>query len=163
MENTSKPNLVALRDIAYYRQRQKNRVFTALARFFAEEAEGGRISRKELAEKLGKDPSQITRWLSAPSNFELDTISDILLAMGAEMDHTIGRFSDKRTPNYIHHYVERYVNSHNINNPANICNQITSTNAIDIAYGEAKIVGIKASNELDIKYTITTTASSLGE
>jgi DNA-binding phage protein len=81
------------RDRAYYRRRQQNRVFAALAELFAEEAEKGAISKKELAEILGKDPAQITRWLSAPSNLELDTISDILLAMGAEMDHRVVRFS----------------------------------------------------------------------
>src|SRR5208282_3088978 len=41
----------------------------------------GNVTKKELAIRLGKDPAQITRWLSAPSNFELDTLSDILLAM----------------------------------------------------------------------------------
>jgi len=102
MENTSKDSLVTNRDIAYYRQRQKNRVYSALASFFAEEAEHGRISKRELAERLGKDPAQITRWLTAPSNFELDTISDLLLAMGAEMDHNIIRFSERSKPNYVH-------------------------------------------------------------
>lgn len=50
------------------------------------------IARKLLwisAAALEKDPAQITRWLSAPSNFELDTLSDILLALGAEMEHRI--------------------------------------------------------------------------
>jgi transcriptional regulator with XRE-family HTH domain len=95
MVDTSNKDCLKRRDIAYYRQRQKNRVFTALTAFFAEEAERGRITKKELARKLGKDPAQITRWLSAPSNFELDTLSDILLAMGAEMDHEIIRFGDR--------------------------------------------------------------------
>lgn len=94
MVDTSSEPKLKRRDIAYYRQRQKNRVFTAMAAFFAEEAEKGNITKKELANRLGRDPAQITRWLSAPSNFELDTLSDILLAMGAEIDHHIVRFSD---------------------------------------------------------------------
>jgi transcriptional regulator with XRE-family HTH domain len=103
MENISKASSpLKRRDVAYYRQRQKNRVFTALAAFFASEAARGNITKKELANRLGKDPSQITRWLSAPSNFELDTLSDILLAMGAEMDHEIVCFSDRHKQNYVH-------------------------------------------------------------
>ncbi len=98
------------RDIAYYKQRQKNRVFSELASFFAEEAGRGKISKKELAEALGKNPSQITRWLSAPSNFELDTLSELLLPMGAEMDHRIVRFSERAKPNYAHPLVAKVIN-----------------------------------------------------
>jgi hypothetical protein len=109
MENISnKPKPLKRRDIAYYRQRQKNRVFSALVAFFAEEAERGRVTKKKLAELLGKDPAQITRWLSSPSNFELDTISDILLAMGAEMDHQIVRFSERPKQNYAHALMREY-------------------------------------------------------
>jgi hypothetical protein len=102
MENTSKLNPMKRRDVAYYRQRQKNNVFTALVEFFAEEAQRRGVTKKHLAETLSKNPSQITRWLSAPSNFELDTLSDLLLALGAEMDHKIVRFSDRQKPNYAH-------------------------------------------------------------
>jgi hypothetical protein len=103
MENTLKhTNLLSHRDIAYYRRRNQNRQFAELATFFAQEAENGRTTRKEIAALLGKDPSQITRWLSSPSNLESDTVSDLLLAMGAEMDHRIMRFADRPTSNYEH-------------------------------------------------------------
>jgi len=103
MESTSKPDKsISRRERAYYRRRQQNRVYGALAQFFANEAEAGRITKKEIAEKLEKDAAQITRWLSYPSNLELDTISDILLSMGAEMDHRVVRFSDRAKPNYAH-------------------------------------------------------------
>lgn len=102
MESISKLSPQKRRDVAYYRQRQKNRVFTELVRFFAEEAERHGITKKDLANALSKDPAQISRWLSAPSNFELDTLSDILLALGAEMDHKIVRFKDRLQPNFVH-------------------------------------------------------------
>lgn len=108
MADTSKRELKR-RDVTYYRRRQQNHVFAALAQLFADEAEKGGISKKELAEILGKSPSQITRWLAAPSNFELDTISDLLLAMGAEMDHRIVRFSERSKPNYVHPLLTQYV------------------------------------------------------
>ena len=102
MDDTSKLNQPRKRDMAYYRQRQKNRVFVELVHFFAEEAERRGVTKKDLALSLKKNPSQITRWLSAPSNFELDTLSDILLALGAEMDHRIVRFEDRPQQNFAH-------------------------------------------------------------
>jgi len=103
MENISKKlKRPSRRDAAYYRQRQKNRVFSALAQFFAEEAAREDITKKDVAEATGKDPSQITRLLNAPGNLELDTISDFLLPFGAEMDHRIVRFSDREKPNFMH-------------------------------------------------------------
>jgi transcriptional regulator with XRE-family HTH domain len=104
MESTSREDkaTVPRRDRAYYRKRQQNRVHGELAAYFADEAAAGRITKSKLAERLGKDPAQITRWLSEASNLELDTISDILLAMGAEMDHHVVRFSDRAKQTYIH-------------------------------------------------------------
>ena len=49
------------------------------------------MSRKDIAAKLRKDPAQITRWLSSPTNLTLDTISDLLLACGAECEFSIVR------------------------------------------------------------------------
>ncbi|WP_070152581.1 helix-turn-helix domain-containing protein [Sphingobium phenoxybenzoativorans] len=40
------------------------------------------FTKADLARKSGKKPEQITRWLSSTGNFEIDTISDLLLAMG---------------------------------------------------------------------------------
>ena len=74
------------REIFYYRKRHKNRVFAALASFFAEEAERTGVSKKDIAARLGRDPASITRWLSNPSNLTLDTISDLLLALDAEAE-----------------------------------------------------------------------------
>jgi transcriptional regulator with XRE-family HTH domain len=79
--------------------------------FFAQKAERRGVTKKDLAEALSKNPSQITRWLSAPSNFELDTLSEILLAMDAEMEHRIVRFTDRPKPNFMHPLIARVVNS----------------------------------------------------
>lgn len=102
MDDTSKTSPVPERDIHYYRQRYKNRVFEHLVSFFAEEAQRRGISKRDLAERLRKDPAQITRWLSSPTNLTLDTISDLLLALDAEMDHCVVRFLDRTKPNEMH-------------------------------------------------------------
>lgn len=103
MENTSRRNSkLSKRDIAYYRRRQQYKIYEQIATFFANEADHGRITRKEIAQLLDKDPAQITRWLRSPSNLESDTVSDLLLAMGAEMDHRVVSFDDRPIANYDH-------------------------------------------------------------
>lgn len=90
------------REIFYYRQRFKNRVFNRLSSFFAQESERSGITKREIAERLGKDPAQITRWLSGPGNVTMDTLSDLLFAMGAEPEPPqIVRFADRPKPNYV--------------------------------------------------------------
>lgn len=98
MENTSKNRRLTDREIFYFRQRHRNRVFQSVVAFFAQEAEKRSLTKSEIAEALGKDRSQITRWFSGPGNWELDTISDLLLAMGAEMDHQIVPLDTPREP-----------------------------------------------------------------
>lgn len=113
MENISGKQLTPRkkRDVAYYRQRQKNRVFGELISFLAGEMEKRGITKKDLAAALAKDPAQITRLFAGPTNFELDTISDILLAFDAEMDHRIVRFDDRPKPNYAHPTIGLYAGS----------------------------------------------------
>ena len=107
MENTSKLPAISDRDIFYYRQRSKNRLFEALTAFFAEEAERRGITKRDIAECLRRDPALITRWFSSPSNLTSDTISDLLLSLGAEMDYTVARFADRPQPNEMHPLIAR--------------------------------------------------------
>lgn len=103
MANTSKTEPKRLRDIHYFRQRFRNRIFGKIASFFAEEAKRTGITKREIATKLGRDPAQITRWLSQPSNLTIETISDLLLALDAEPKPLeISRFSERLAPNYAH-------------------------------------------------------------
>jgi len=89
METTSKNRRITDREIYYFRQRQKNLIFQSVIAFFAQQAERYGLTKSAVADSLGKDRSQITRWLSGPGNWELDSISDFLLGMGAEMRHEI--------------------------------------------------------------------------
>jgi hypothetical protein len=54
MANISKNKRPSRRDIAYFRQRQKNRVFTDLVKVFAEESERTGMTKKDWAELLEK-------------------------------------------------------------------------------------------------------------
>ena len=112
MENSSKEfKAIPRRDRAYYRRRNQNRIYAALASFFAEEASAGRITKKQIADLIEKNPAQITRWLTEPSNYEADTLSDILLPMQAEMDYRVVRFSDRGKPNYVHPLIGRIIDA----------------------------------------------------
>lgn len=110
MENISRNAPKRARDVFYYRQRYKNRVFARLVSFFAEEAERTGLTKKDIAERLNRDPALITRWLANPGNLTLETISDLLLALDAEPEPPeIVRFEDRLTPNYAHPLIARAI------------------------------------------------------
>jgi len=89
-------------DIAYYRERQRNRVFETVWMEFVHQSETEGLTKKTIAERLGKNPSQITRWLSGPANLELDTVSDLFLAMNSEMTIGCSSLLNRPTANYMH-------------------------------------------------------------
>ena len=70
--------------LAYFRARLKNRLHSYVLSQFLKVENQSKLTKAELARKLGKKPEQITRWLGAPGNWELDTLSDLLLGMGFE-------------------------------------------------------------------------------
>jgi Helix-turn-helix len=94
MANISNRQPFNEREIFYFRQRYKNRVFQSVVAFFAAQAEERGLTKRELAIRLGKDPAQISRWLSGPGNWTLDTVSDLLLVMKAEMSDEIVRLDE---------------------------------------------------------------------
>lgn len=94
MKITSETNNISARDIAYFRRRQQNTVFHLIVEHFINFAKKNNLSKKDLAKKVNRDPAQITRWFKGPSNCTLDTISDLLLAMDAEMNYEIVPLDD---------------------------------------------------------------------
>jgi len=103
-ENISGTEPLSEGDKAYYRQRQRNRAYEQIISLFVKLAEETGLSKTDLSIRTGKDKATITRCLSAPSNLTLDTISDLLLAMDAEMGFQVLQFSelDRLRPNYTH-------------------------------------------------------------
>jgi hypothetical protein len=94
-------------EIGYARQRLKNRVFTQLLAFFEEEADRKQITQSDLAHALQKDPGQLNRLLRHPSNLTLDTISDLLVALEAELETRVVRFAEHHPQNYVHPLLAR--------------------------------------------------------
>lgn len=105
MKSTLDKRTIPLKDIFYFRQRLKNKIFQSTLACFASAAKERDLTKKDIANLLDKDPAQITRWFSGPNNWTLDTISDLLLAIGAELKHEI---------------VPLHVTEHQINNSGEI-------------------------------------------
>ena len=86
MENISIKSKVSNRDLAYFRARLKNNIFHELLGCFYEQAKAGRLNKKFIADVLGKDAGWVSRQFAGPRNLELDTLSDLLLAMDSELE-----------------------------------------------------------------------------
>jgi hypothetical protein len=67
----------------YFQTRLRNRVFNFILAKFVTEQERG-LTKAKLGRRIGKPPEVINRWLGAPSNLTLDSISDLLLGISAE-------------------------------------------------------------------------------
>lgn len=85
------------RELSYMRARTRNRVHGMLVDIFTTEQREIGLLKKDLAERTLRHPAQITRWLSAPSNMSLNVLSDLLFAMGLELDLRVEKIEPERT------------------------------------------------------------------
>jgi hypothetical protein len=68
---------------AYFQERLRIRVFNfLLSKFIQAQAKG--LNKNMLAKRIDRSPEVVNRWLAAPSNLTVDTISDLLLGIAAE-------------------------------------------------------------------------------
>ena len=96
MKGTLNKKKIPSKDIFFFRQRFKNKIFQSVLSHFADLAKEKNLAKKDIANLLDKDPSQITRWFAGPNNWTLDTISDLLLAMDAELKHEISPLHENK-------------------------------------------------------------------
>lgn len=86
---------IPLGKLAYFRERLRNRLHQLVIREFVRQEDIQRLTRAELARRIGRAPEQITRWLGAPGNWTLDTVSDLMLGMGTEPGFDIEHLADR--------------------------------------------------------------------
>jgi len=75
---------IPLGKLAYFRERFRNALYQMVLKEFLAERDAGRLTKADMARRIGRKPEQISRWLGAPGNWTLDTVSDLMLAMGRE-------------------------------------------------------------------------------
>lgn len=95
----------------YFRENFRGEINDRLTEAF----ETSGMNKADIARKLDRRPEQITRWLSAPSNLEADTISDIALAMGMKPVVRFESISLDKS-NSEHHEFIIYCEQYNTNN-----------------------------------------------
>jgi len=101
-QKRSRPARIDDHEFEYHRQRLKNRIFEEVLHAFVDKFEKDGFNKADLANVTGRHPSMVTRWLSGPKNWTIDTISDILLAIGSELQLRVVSYDEKPPPNRFH-------------------------------------------------------------
>lgn len=79
--------------LEYFRARLQSRLHQlVLAEYLRQEDRG--LHQADLARRIGRKPEAINRLLGAPGNWTLNTVSDLLLGMGAEPDFAVEYLKD---------------------------------------------------------------------
>jgi hypothetical protein len=71
---------IPLRTLEVFRNRFRTQLFDLILSEYSKQARAG-FTKRDLARRINRRPEQITRWLGTPSNWTLDTISDLLLGI----------------------------------------------------------------------------------
>ena len=74
----------------------------AYCRYFLTNSESRGINKAYIARRLGKRPEVVGRWLTAPGNWELDTLAELLGSMGYEVEFHARPLRSPLRPNRIH-------------------------------------------------------------
>jgi hypothetical protein len=93
--------------LAFFRERFRDSLYDlVLSEFFKEEKLG--LTKAAIARRIGRKPEQITRWLAAPGNWTVETVSDLLLAISRAEPHiNLSKLSS--LPDRNHQYADDWV------------------------------------------------------
>src|SRR5260370_19583218 len=75
--------------LEYFRARLRSRFHQLVLDEFLRQEDLGKISKADLARRIGRKPEQISRWLGAAGNWTIDTVSDLLLGMSMEPELSV--------------------------------------------------------------------------
>lgn len=86
----------------YFRERVRLAFWEYVVLTFMEQANSSNLTKAELARRIGRRPEQVGRWLAAPTNWTLDTATDLLLGMGIELMPSGRSLMERPAVNYVH-------------------------------------------------------------
>jgi hypothetical protein len=66
---------------SFFQERFRSRLYDLVVSEFLKQEQASGLTRAEVARRIGRKPEQITRWLGAPGNWTVETVSDLLLAI----------------------------------------------------------------------------------
>lgn len=81
MKTDALTRIRAMAEVSYEKTACKMRIAGRIADVMAVRG----VNRKELADRMGKRPSEITKWLSGTHNFTLDTLAEISSALSSDV------------------------------------------------------------------------------
>lgn len=70
---------------------EQTKVKMQLAARMADLVEAKGWNKSQFAEKVGKNPSEITKWLSGTHNFTIEVLTEIAFALGVEVGVLLGK------------------------------------------------------------------------
>ena len=70
----------------YFQTRLAGNVHHAMLKALGDPERQGNFTSRDLAQRIGRKPEQITRCFSYPGNLTLGTVSDIFVGMGYELE-----------------------------------------------------------------------------
>lgn len=88
---------IPLGKLAYFRARLRNALHDVVLKAFDQQRQECGLTKADLARRIHKDASQITRWLSSPQNWTLDVISDLLVALGRDIEFTSSALGESKS------------------------------------------------------------------
>lgn len=86
---------IPTRTLVYFRRRLRHELHELALRVFSHQSKTMGLTRKSMADRLEKDPAQISRWLGAPGNWTLDTFSDLLVGMAIDPRRMVSSLADE--------------------------------------------------------------------
>jgi hypothetical protein len=113
--------------LSYFRTQLRYDLHEVVLREFLRQEDKGEITQADLARRIHRKPSQISKLLGAPGNWTINTVSDLLLGMKVQPVVTALSLEDR-----VSGYLETWGDSDNIVSPETLKQEpVVSENATD--------------------------------